>query len=74
MKPARRQQALHDADMLDAKLRAAEKPVASVHGYDAQRTLQVIGINRYVRIVQIPGKSDATLANIRLCSQERAAG
>ena len=45
VKSAGGDQALHDADLFGAKFGPAKQPVFSAHRYDAQRALQMIGVD-----------------------------
>ena len=43
-------QTLDDADVLGAEFSPTEKPGFSTHGNDTQRALDMVGVDRYVRI------------------------
>ena len=43
-------QTLDDADVPGAELSPTEKPGFSTHGNDTQRALDMVGVDRYVRI------------------------
>jgi len=49
---ARDEQALHDPDVLGAKLGPTEVPVFPAHRNHAQRALEMVGVDRHVRIRQ----------------------
>jgi hypothetical protein len=59
VQPTGGRQALHDADMLDAQLSPTEQSIFFAHRNDPQGTLQMVCVNRYVRIVEVDGQSDA---------------
>jgi len=52
LQPAGREQALEDAHLLGAHLAPAEQPVAPSYGDRAQAALQMVGVDRHVRIPQ----------------------
>jgi len=50
VQPAGDDQALDDTDLFGAQLGPAEEPGFSAHGNDPERTLEMIGIDRDIRI------------------------
>ena len=64
VEPARDDQALDDADVLRAEFCPAEEPGFSAHRYDAQRSLQVVRVNRNIGICEEEFESDTSLAHI----------
>ena len=57
-------QALDDADVLGAEFGPTEEPGLSTHRYNAQRPLQVIRVNRHIRIAEEDFEADTPLAHI----------
>ena len=53
VQPAGRQQALDDTDMPGTDLAPAKQPVLAPHRDDPQGSLQMIGVDRYIRITQV---------------------
>ena len=74
MQSACHQQALHDANMLRAKFGPTEQPISAAHRNHPQGALQMVGVDRHIRVVQIDLKSRAPLANVGQRRDERTAG
>jgi len=73
VQPAGGQQALHNADVLGSQLSPAEQPVLLTHRDHAQRTLKVVRVDRYLRVVQVDRQADSSLADIRQRTEEGTA-
>ena len=58
------QQRLDDRDLLSAHLGRTEQPVTPAHRYDAQRPLEVVGIQRQPSVIQELSQSLFALARI----------
>ena len=65
VQPAGCQQALHNAAMFGAQLSPAEQPVLLSHRYDPQGALEMVRIDRYLRVIQVDRQADPALPDIR---------
>ena len=52
VQPARRKQTLQDADVLRAEFRPAEQPVLAAHGDRPQGALEMVRVDRHVRLIE----------------------
>lgn len=66
-------QALHDPDVLGTEFGPTEVPMFSSHRNRAQRALQMVGVDRYIRIAQEDFQSKPPLAHVVECLRERIA-
>jgi len=55
------QQTLDDPDLFGAELGPRKQPILAAHRYGAQRPLQVVGVDSYIRIGKIDLKRLAPL-------------
>ena len=67
-------EALHDAKMLGAELGPAEQPVFAPHRDDTQAALQMIGVQRQVRIIEEQLEPSPTLVCIGQRAGQRRLG
>ena len=74
MQPTGDQQALHDANMLRAKFGPTRQPVFAAHRNHPQGALQMVGVDRHIRVVQIDLESRPPLANVGQRRDEGTAG
>lgn len=73
VQPAGCQQALHNADMLGAKFGPAEQPVLLTHRDHPQGALEMVRVDRYLRVLQVDRQADPALKDIRERSKEGTA-
>lgn len=66
-------QTLHDTHMLGAELRPTEIPVLAAHRYRSERALEVVRIDRNIRVLQEDLQTQATLAHVIERLRERIA-
>ena len=66
-------QALDDADMLGAKLGPAEHPHTATHRNRPERTLQVVGVDGDIRIVEEDFKPASSISDLGKCLGQRTA-
>ena len=68
---AGRQQALYDAHMLGTQFGPAKKPILATHQNHPQRALQMVGVNRYRRIIEVDLQPHPPLAYVGQRRNER---
>jgi hypothetical protein len=73
MQSAGHQQTLHDANMSGAEFGPGEQPIAASHGDDPQGTLQMIRIDRHIRIVKVDFQPGSPFPDVGQRRQEGAA-
>ena len=70
----RHNQALHDTNVLGAKLRPAEVPVLPPHRDGAQRPFQMVRVERHVGICEKDFEPEATFSRVRQRFRQRITG
>jgi len=73
VQPTCRQQALHNSDVFGAQLGPAEQPVLFTHRNDPQSTLEVVCVDRHLRVIQVDRQAHPALTDIPQRAKEGAA-